>query len=324
MNQVVSIFLFFLSTVAFSATHPGNDPNFLDLPNGKNLRSVKVRGSSLFLSKGSGQSFSSGLRERFETLRRDSKEDPEHPVQWVLMDLDQHQVVEQSASPNRKQFGASVSKIYVAGALLDHFAGAISSSQLQLLADMLVVSSNTAWTDLQRQIGGGDSNLGRERIHQFTQRMGYLRTRGFQGYWGDLHGNELTPMELAEFLYDSYQGRYPGAEVVWKVMHTSRTGGSRAKKYLPSSLYVGGKTGTYDGPTVDPETGLEKGADGKPYRVKVRHQVIVFQANGREYGLAILANTGSDESAALLAGGLFRSLQGEGASFDEESSVSLD
>lgn len=287
------------------ATLP-TDPAFLKLADGRDLKSVKVNGASLSLSRGSGQSMGSAAQALFERIRQDSKGQAGYPVQWVLMDLDNRQVLEQSMEASRKQFGASVSKIFVGGALMDKQNGAINNSQLSLLASMIVVSSNTAWTELQRQIGDGDANRGREGIHNFTQRMGYERTRGFQGWWGDIHGNELAPDELAEFLYDTYQGRYPGAEVLWKVMHTGRTGGARAKKYIPSIQIVGSKTGTYDGPTVDPETGLETGADGKAYKVKVRHQVIVFNVNGRQYGLSILADTGSDESAAALAGGLYR------------------
>lgn len=282
------------------------DPTFLKLADGRDLKSVKVNGASLSLSRGSGQSMGSTAQALFEKIRQDSKTQAGYPVQWVLMDLDNRQVLEQSAEASRKQFGASVSKIFVGGALMDKQNGAISNSQLSLMASMIVVSSNTAWTELQRQIGEGDANRGREGIYNFTQRMGYERTRGFQGWWGTIHGNELAPDELAEFLYDTYQNRYAGAEVLWKVMHTGRTGGSRAKKYIPSSQIVGGKTGTYDGPTVDPETGLETGSDGKAYKVKVRHQVIVFNLNGRQYGLSILADTGSDESAAALAGGLYR------------------
>ena len=39
-------------------------------------------------------------------------------------------------------------------------------------------------------------------------------------------------------------------------------------------------------------------------------KVIVFNVGGREYGLSILADTGKDESAAALAGGIYRELAG--------------
>ena len=285
---------------AQTPSNPNNDPRFTVLPDGTDLKSVKVSGSALSLTLGSGGAFTEALQARYAALKQDTKTNPAAKTQWVLIDLDANTVVDQSLNVDRKQFGASVSKIFVAGTLMDKQQGKFTNKkQLQLMADMLVVSSNTAWVELQKQIGDGDSDRGREANHKFTQRMGYEKTRGWQGNWGTIHGNELTAKELAAFLHDTYQGRYPGAEVVWKVMHTSRTGAARAKKYLPADLYVGGKTGTYDGDTVDGETGA-------PIIVHVRHQVLVFNVKGREFGLAILADTGSDETAALLAGGILR------------------
>jgi hypothetical protein len=177
----------------------------------------------------------------------------------------------------------------------------MTASQKQLFANMLVVSSNTAWTELQKQIGDGNSDKGRERIFNFTERMGYVDTRGWQGSWGSRHGNELTAADLAELLHDTYKGNFPGAETFWKFMHTCRTGSERGRKYLPSSLIVGAKTGTYDGPTQ---------IDGVSTSVKVRNHIMVFYWNGHQYGLTILADTGSDETAAALAGGLVREYLG--------------
>ena len=130
-------------------------------------------------------------------------------------------------------------------------------NQMQLLANMLVISSNTAWEELQLQAGNGDDNWGRQAIQNFTQRMGYQRTRGYRGYLGTLHGNELTAAELADYPYDLYNDRFPGAEVVWKLMHTYRTGTDRGERYLPTTVFAGGKTGTYDGATIDPDTGFQ-------------------------------------------------------------------
>ncbi|MDZ4678608.1 MAG: serine hydrolase [Oligoflexia bacterium] len=285
-------------------THPEIDNSFMTLPDGRSLKKISVKGKKLELARGGNIKFGLAEQNAYLKLKQETLTIPGHLVQWTLMDLDRHQVIAQSASARLKIFGASVAKIFTAATLLDKKNGKLSKSQLQLMADMLVVSSNTAWTELQKQIGDGYDDRGRATTHAFTQRMGYLRTRGFQGYWGDMHGNELTTEELAEFLYDTYQGNYPGAEVQWKIMHTCRTGESRARKYLPSSLYIGGKTGTYDGSTVNPETGSTQNANGTQYSVRVRNHVVVFNVKGKEYGLAILADTGSDESAALLAGGL--------------------
>lgn len=297
-------------SLAGMPSNPVTDANFSILPNGKNLTSISVSGSRLYLAKGTGNTFGASAKAAYTKLKSESQADPNHRVQWVFMDLDGQRIVDMSLSHNRKIFGASSSKVFVGGALLDKQNGQLTSSQLQLMSEMLVVSSNTAWTNLQSQIGGGDANKGRRGVQDFTQRMGYLRTRGFQGYWGTLHGNELTAYESAEFLHDTYKGNYPGAETLWKLMHACRTGSSRGRKYIPSNIYVGGKTGTYDGLTENPETGQTRNPNGSAYRVAVRNHLLVFNINGREYGLAVLADTGSDESAAVLAGGLIREYAG--------------
>lgn len=282
-----------------NGNNPVTDRNFVTLPSGKLLTSISVSGTKLSLSKGTGTTFSAANKAAYLSLKTATQSDPAHKVQWTFMDLDSHRVIAKSLSSGKKLFGASSSKIYVAAALLDRQNGSLSASQLQLMADMLVVSSNTAWTELQSQIGDGSSDKGRERIHKFTQRMGYPLTRGYQGYWGSTHGNELVPDEAAETLYDTYNDKFPGAETLWKLMHTCRTGSSRGRKYIPSSIYVGGKTGTYDGPTENPATGGQ-------YNVAIRNHVLVFNVDGKQYGLVVLSNSGSDESAALLAGGLLR------------------
>jgi hypothetical protein len=323
-QSALGIFSLLLSTpsMAFGSSPPNSPPNnpppaeepvtsrmptdpvsggaaFLVLPNGKSLTSIRVSGSGLSLARGSGTSFGSSAQAAYRSLKQASQAETNHKVQWVFMDLDRGRVIEQSRSPNKRIFGASSSKVFVGATLLDKQKGDISSSQLQLMADMLVVSSNSAWTTLQTQIGDGNSDRGRQRNYAFTQRMGYPKTHGFQGWWDDLHGNELTAAETADFLYDTYQGRYEGAETLWKLMHTCRTGASRGRKYLPTSIYVGGKTGTYSGPTYDTDIGDD-------VDVRIANHIIFFNAGGREYGLVVLANTGSDESAALLAGGLYQ------------------
>lgn len=287
-------------------THPADDPDFMKLPDGRNLASVKVNAEPLTLAKGVGRSFCDSEAAAYEKLKRETQTNVNSRVQWVFADLDNYTILSQSADAGRKVFGASVAKVFVAATLNNQQNAFLSDYQFQLLADMLVVSSNTAWTTLQAQIGSGNSNDGRARIHQFTQSMAYYRTRGFQGWWGDVHGNELVATELVHFLYDTYHARYAGAETVWKLIHTERLGNTRANKYLPQNIFVGGKTGVYDGATVDPETGSTTNPDGTPYTVRVRNHLMAFNYKGREYAIAVLANNGLEESSALLAGGLFR------------------
>ncbi len=286
-----------------SLSSPELDPDFQVLPSGKNLSYIKVNGSSLYLAKGTGDAFTASKQQSYLSLKTATLQQPEHKVRWAIMDLDSGAVLAQSLSAHRRVFGASSSKIYVAGTLLNQRQGVLTSSQMQKMADMLVVSSNSAWTALQQEIGNGSSDKGRQLNYEFTQSLGYSETRGFQGYWGDVHGNELVASETVQYLHDVYWGRFPGAEYLWKLMYTCRTGASRGRKYIPKSVYVGAKTGTYDGPTENPDT-------GENYQVKIRNHVVTVNVNGRQYGVAVFANSGSDEDVALLVGGLLRDYAG--------------
>jgi hypothetical protein len=284
--------------IVSSPSNPASDPNFLVLSDGTNLKSVKVSGSSLSLSRGTGSNFGASQEAQYRALKARTR-DGDPKIQWVIMNLDDHVIVDRSLNTDKRMFGASASKIFVAGTILDKQHGQLSKKQLQLMSDMLVISSNTAWVELQSEIGDGNADRGRQANLDFTRRMGYHNTRGFQGNLGSIHGNELSAGDLAEFLYDTYKGHFAGADTMWKIMHTSRTGVARAKKYMPTNLFIGSKTGTYSGSTTDPET-------GHGTTVNVAHQVMAFNTGGKEYAIVVLADTGSNETAALLAGGLLR------------------
>ncbi len=280
-------------------THPETDPSFAVLPNGKRLDSIQVSGTRLSLTRGSGQTFGDSAKASYTKAKVNAE------VQYSLRNLDTGEIVAESDRPGRRIFGASSSKIFVGGALLDYQKGKLTDTQIQQMSDMIVVSSNTAWTSLQGQLGDGDQNRGRERNYNFTQALGLPKTQAFQGTWNKngMHGNELTASETTKYLQTMYQKGFPGSEYLWKIMHTCRTGSSRGLKYLPSNLYVGGKTGTYDGPTYDTDI-------KKDVTVRIRNHVLLVRINGVQYGIAILNNTGTEELTAAVAGGLVREFLG--------------
>jgi len=161
-----------------------------------------------------------------------------------LSDLETGKILSKSDNAGEAFFGASASKVFVAAALLDKQNGELSKQQLVLMTNMIVRSSNPAWKELQRQVGEtGTDDGGRQAVHAFIQKMGYENLRGFQGWMRQkdgrrLHGNELNSLAVARFLYDTYHNRYPGAEILWKIMHACRTGRKKINKYTPKNIYI--------------------------------------------------------------------------------------
>lgn len=293
------------------------------------LCSLTAQAQSLGLgqTKGAGVAFTKAHCDKFRKIYNDSKLSTNKKVQWVLMSMDspvKGTIIDQSSNPHQRIFGASTSKIFVAGALLDRRGGKLKGGELDLMKAMIISSSNTAWSQLQAALGDGSWTMGQKRNLEFTQRKGYSATRGFSGNIpganlgaeyktldgreltsaGSLHGNELTARETTDFLYDTYHGNYAGANILYQIMNAYRTGRAKGDKYIPTSIPVGGKTGTYTGETIEL---------GRPVVVSVRNTAMYFKGrDGRTYGLTVLANTGLDETSALLAGGLIRQYAGVG------------
>jgi hypothetical protein len=276
--------------------------DFFTLDDGRNLSDLGDNRTKELLTcvQGRGKPFGNRQKQRYCALKKSSK-----PIQWVLKNLETGEIISRSDNAHERFFGASSSKIFVAAAFLDKHNGQFTQPQLRLLTDMIVKSSNSAWLELQRQTGDrGTDNSGREAVEKFTQKMGYTNTRGFQGWMTTkdgrrMHGNELNTMELTDFLYDTYHRKYKGAEILWKIMHATKTGSHKIDKYTPSQIYIGGKTGTYNGPNASPDT-------VKLDSIRARNHVTILKVKDNYYGLAILTNTGNDEDVAILGGGLIR------------------
>jgi hypothetical protein len=291
---------------SIAADNPAaDDEQFFTLSNGTNLRSFggpEVR-KLLSRQKGGGVSFGARQEKQYCRLKHNDQ------IQWCLSALETGDVISRSPNAGEVFFGASASKVFVAATLLDKQNGEISKKQLILMTRMIVRSSNPAWRELQCECGeDGSDDAGRQAVHAFIQKMGYENLRAFQGWMtrpdgSKLHGNELNSLDVARFLFDTYHNRYPGAEILWKIMQGTRTGSKKINKYTPSSIYIAGKTGTYHGSN-------ESKATIKHAAIKARNHITVFNINGKQYSLTILSNTGKDEDVAVLGGGLMREYLG--------------
>ncbi|MES3038887.1 MAG: hypothetical protein V4736_13340, partial [Bdellovibrionota bacterium] len=74
-------------------TNPTNDTSFTILPDGKDMKKILVSGSALTLAKGAGNTFTAALKTSYANLKAATKSDPNHKLQWVMMDLDEHRVI---------------------------------------------------------------------------------------------------------------------------------------------------------------------------------------------------------------------------------------
>jgi len=281
---------------------PISDEEFFTLENGLNLRDFggsEVR-NLLIRQHGQGVRFGKTEQKIYQRLKKD-----EQQIQWTLSDLQSGEVLSRSENADEVFFGASASKIFVAATLLNKQHGKLRKDQLRLMTRMIVRSNNQAWKELQRQAGvDGTDDSGREAVDRFAREMGYNNLRCFQGWLKKkdgtkIHGNELNCTDVDKFLYDTYHRKYEGAEILWKIMHATRTGKKKINKYTPKDIYIAGKTGTYQGPNESPETIQLK-------TLKARNHVVMLNVNGRYYGLSIFCNTGRNEDVAILGGGLMR------------------
>jgi hypothetical protein len=284
----------------------GDSKRYFVTDNGLDLRAFADKQSLEMLERvrGKGEVFGTSQRTRYCTLKSSGA-----PVQWVVNDLETGAVISRSANAEQLYFGASVSKLFVAAALLDKQKGKFSKSQLRELVKLIVVSDNPAWLSLQRQTGeDGSDDSGRAAVQAFVEHMGYPTIKGFQGWMERQdgtreHGNELNTLELAHFLSDTRHRKYQGADVIWEIMRATRTGENKIAKYTPEHIYLGGKTGTYSGINESPET------IHLP-TIKARNHAAILSIDDELFGISVLTNTGSNEDVAILGGGLMREYLG--------------
>ena len=275
------------------------------LSDGRDLRTMADPATRKLLTpvQGRGARFGPTQKKHYCRIKNSKR------VQWVLNDLTTGEILSRSANADQLFFGASSSKIFVAAAFLKKRNGKLSPEELRLLTRMIVVSDNGAWLTLQRRTGeDGSDDTGRAAVQGFVREMGYPTIQGFQGWMqkpdgSRVHGNELNAVEVSQFLRDTYQGKYAGAEVLWKVMQATKTGGSKLDKYVPGDVYIAGKTGTYSGPNASPET-------VKLPDIRARNHAAIVTVRGQPYGLTVLSNTGDNEDVAVLGGGLIREYLG--------------
>jgi hypothetical protein len=210
-----------------------NDPNFFTTSKGINLSTIASK-AGLKLSRNKGIGSSGYSVSKYQSAKNNPK------VYWAIYNITKDTLVAKSANANKNVYGASVPKVLVASAAIDKFNGSFpNQSDYEKLIKLLVKSDNEVWTPLQNLAGGGNA------VNAWAKKMGYNMqpARGM--------GNNANAVDMCKFWSDVCSNKFSGAEVIFRVTSSCQTSGARSRKYLPSSVFLGSKTGTYESSNHD-------------------------------------------------------------------------
>ena len=200
--------------------------NFFTLSNGTNLIPLaKQAGITLKRNTGLNSSYS-------ESKYQSAKKNPK--VYWAIYDITNDRLIDSSKNASVNIYGASVPKVVVASAALDNNYGDFSSSDYEKLIKLLVKSDNDVWTPIQNLAGGADE------VNQWAKKMGYT-TKPARG-----NVNNSNAIDMCKFWRDVCRNNFKGAEAIFTISSSCQTNSSRGLKYMPSNVYMGNKTGTYN------------------------------------------------------------------------------
>lgn len=232
---IVTIVLYLKNKVTsgLSALGWSNDINFFTTTKGINLSTLASK-SGIKLSRNKGLGGSGYKESKYQSAKNNPK------VYWAIYNISKDKIVAQSTNANKNVYGASVPKVIVASAALDKFNGLFpNQSDYEKVIKLLVKSNNDVWTPLQNLAGGGNA------VNSWSIKMGYTMqsARGM--------GNNANAVDMCKFWSDVCHNRFDGAEVIFRVSASCQTSASRSRKYLPTSLFIGSKTGTYQSSNHD-------------------------------------------------------------------------
>jgi lipopolysaccharide biosynthesis glycosyltransferase len=142
-------------------------------------------------------------------------------------------------------------------------AGDWYGEDYEKIIKLLVKSDNDVWTPLQNLAGGG------QKVNDWAKGMGYnnqpARTMG----------NNANAIDMCKLYRDVCRNNFIGAEVIYRISSSCQTSTSRSRKYMPTSVYIGSKTGTY---------------------LKSNHDCGWFQNGQNFYAIAVFTELGSGGS----------------------------
>lgn len=226
---------------------------------------------------GLGVKFTDKLQLEYQEL----KTNPD--INWAIFDIDNDVFIANSDNYDQNFEGGSVPKA-IAGACALHKNGGDfdSTHDMWKLQKLLVNSNNQMWSPIQQLAGGG------EAVNNWSNQMG----------WGNMKpssGSRLVSAKgMSLFWRDTLNRKYKGAQIIETLAYGCETGSNRMRKYLPTDIKVGHKTGTM----VTQKTKLARNDSGW-----------IITQDGRRIGITVLTQyfgSAGEEKIAIMTGGLYR------------------
>lgn len=230
------------------ANNWSDSPNFFITSEGINLSELgKKVGITLTRNKGIN---SKGFDQaKYNSLKSNPK------VYWAVYDIDNDSLIASSINAKKNVYGASVPKVLVASACISKNKGVLpNSTDYSKFIQLLVKSNNDVWTPIQNLAGGGVA------VNNWAKSMGYNMQPARS------LGNNANAVDMCRFWKDVCKGNFEGAEVIYRITSSCQTSAARSRKYMPNTIFIGGKTGTYNSSNHD-SCWIEK--DGKFYAITI-------------------------------------------------------
>jgi len=208
------------------------------------------------LNKGEGNTFGSKQIKLYCKLKKEILAGKKN-IQWGLKELGKEGNLSESGNPNKTYYGASTSKIVVAASYLNKNKGPLSQKAKGHIRKLIKKSDNRSWAWLQEY--NVDPNFdvesclikksskycvskdGRDQIKEFQKQIGIKNSK----LWRGNGGNYISVNDMNRFLDKSFSGSYNRSTFLLKELFYVHTSRSRADKYLPRSMSIGGKTGSW-------------------------------------------------------------------------------
>ena len=247
--SLIVLYNLFKSKIVGAKADDWNDsPNFFTTTKGINLSELGKK-VGITLTRNKGYNSKGYDQNKYKTLKFNPK------VFWAIYSIDADTLLASSSNATKNVYGASVPKVLVASAAISKNNGVLpNSSDYSKFIQLLVKSNNDVWTPIQNLAGGGAD------VNAWAKSMGYNMQPARS------LGNNANAIGMCKFWRDVCKDNFEGAEVIYRITASCQTSGARSRKYMPNTIFIGGKTGTYQSSNHD-SCWIEK--DGKFYAITV-------------------------------------------------------